>query len=129
MILTPLPGTRLWDEMSADARIAADRFPNDWQYCTGIPVAGHKHLSWPQLRSEMEECWRTFYSSGRIAARLWEAARQRRNPLAMLIGSISYRMNYRAETRQARLLDLARVPRMLGKLIPVLAPCAPAPAV
>ena len=81
VFLTPLPGTRLWAEMEADGRIAANRFPQDWQYYTlGFPVAEYRHLSWPQIRAEMNECWRTFYSPGRIAARVWGGVRQRRAP-------------------------------------------------
>jgi radical SAM superfamily enzyme YgiQ (UPF0313 family) len=31
LFLTPLPGTRLWDQMKARGRIALDRFPEDWK--------------------------------------------------------------------------------------------------
>ena len=107
--LTPLPGTRLWTDMEAAGRITADRFPEDWQYYTlGSPVAEHRHLTWPQLRAEMKECAQAFYSPGRIAARVWTAARQRRMPLAMLIGSLSYRWIYGVESREAGGIDRAR---------------------
>jgi radical SAM superfamily enzyme YgiQ (UPF0313 family) len=107
--LTPLPGTKLWDELEADNRIVANHFPHDWQYYTlGFPVAEYRNLTWPQLRGEMEECWRTFYSPGRITRRLWNATWQRRLPLAILISTMSYRVNYKAETRKAAALDLSR---------------------
>ena len=32
MLLTPLPGTRLWDQMKSEGRIALDTFPEDWKY-------------------------------------------------------------------------------------------------
>ena len=32
LFLTPLPGTRLWDRMVSEDRIAANDFPRDWQY-------------------------------------------------------------------------------------------------
>jgi radical SAM superfamily enzyme YgiQ (UPF0313 family) len=32
LFLTPLPGTRLWDQMKAEGRIALDTFPEDWRY-------------------------------------------------------------------------------------------------
>jgi hypothetical protein len=34
LFLTPLPGTRLWDQMKAEGRILLDRFPEDWKYYT-----------------------------------------------------------------------------------------------
>jgi radical SAM superfamily enzyme YgiQ (UPF0313 family) len=32
LFLTPLPGTRLWDRMKSDGRIAFNTFPEDWKY-------------------------------------------------------------------------------------------------
>jgi len=34
LFLTPLPGTRLWDQMKAENRIPLDTFPKDWKYYT-----------------------------------------------------------------------------------------------
>jgi radical SAM superfamily enzyme YgiQ (UPF0313 family) len=34
LFLTPLPGTRLWDQMKSEDRIALDAFPEDWKYYT-----------------------------------------------------------------------------------------------
>ena len=34
LFLTPLPGTRLWDQMKAEDRIAPNDFPQDWKYYT-----------------------------------------------------------------------------------------------
>ena len=31
LFLTPLPGTRLWDQMTAEGRLLLDDFPRDWQ--------------------------------------------------------------------------------------------------
>jgi radical SAM superfamily enzyme YgiQ (UPF0313 family) len=109
VFLTPLPGTRLWTAMEADGRIAAHLFPQDWQFYTlTLPVAEYRHLSWSQLRSEMKECSQAFYAPGRIAARVWHALRQHRSPLTILIGSLSYRRNYRSECRTAAAIDRAR---------------------
>ena len=109
LFLTPFPGTRLWNELDAAGRIAANRFPQDWQYYTlGFPVAEHQHLSWRQLRSEMKECWQAFYTPARIAGRLWKAARQRRLTPALLIGSLSFRWNFKVESREAGARDQAR---------------------
>jgi radical SAM superfamily enzyme YgiQ (UPF0313 family) len=34
LFLTPLPGTRLWDQMKADGRLPLNVFPEDWKYYT-----------------------------------------------------------------------------------------------
>jgi len=46
LFLTPLPGTRLWDEMESHGRIAANTFPEDWEYytLTFIPLLGNQPL-------------------------------------------------------------------------------------
>jgi radical SAM superfamily enzyme YgiQ (UPF0313 family) len=109
LYMTPLPGTRLWQRMESEGRIAANRFPADWKYYTlSFPVAEHQHLSWSQLRVEMNEAWRRFYSLHRIVGRVWRNVVQRRKPLAMLISSLSYRRNYEADDRALADVDLSR---------------------
>ena len=94
LILTPLPGTRLWDQMKAQNRIVLDTFPEDWQYYTlTFPVARYKHLSQDGIIDEMLTCHRTFYSMPRILLRLWDNIRGRRQPWISLVGSLSYRNN------------------------------------
>ena len=42
-----LIGTRLWDQMKSEDRIALDTFPEDWKYHTlTFPVARYKNLSY-----------------------------------------------------------------------------------
>jgi radical SAM superfamily enzyme YgiQ (UPF0313 family) len=109
LYLTPLPGTRLWQRMRSEQRIVADHYPHDWKYYTlNLPVAKYRHLSWSQLRVEMNESWRSFYSVRRILRRVWKSLLQRRKPLAMLIASLSYRRNYEADDRTLEALDLIR---------------------
>jgi len=46
LFLTSLPGTRLWDQMKSEDRIALDAFPEDWKYyALTFLVARYKHLS------------------------------------------------------------------------------------
>jgi radical SAM superfamily enzyme YgiQ (UPF0313 family) len=72
LFLTPLPGTRLWDQMKAQGRIALDTFPENWKYYTlTFPVAQYKHLSMDDIIEEMLACDRTFYSMPRILRRIW----------------------------------------------------------
>ena len=96
LFLTPLPGTRLWDRMKSEGRIAFDTFPEDWKYYTlTFPVARYKHLSLDGIIEEMLSCDRDFYSMPRILRRVWSNLRQRRKPLISLVGNLSYRSNLR----------------------------------
>jgi len=94
LFLTPLPGTRLWDQMKSEGRIALDTFPEDWKYYTlTFPVARYKHLSLNDVIEEMISCNRRFYSMPRILRRLWGSLWRRRSPLITLVGNFSYRSN------------------------------------
>jgi hypothetical protein len=94
LFLTPLPGTRLWDQMTAEGRVVLDRFPKDWQYYTlTFPVARYKGLSQDQAIEEMLACDRHFYALPRILRRVWKNVWHRRQPLINLFGSLSYRKN------------------------------------
>jgi len=98
LFLTPLPGTRLWDQMKSEDRIALDTFPEDWRYYTlTFPVAQYKRLSLDDIIQEMMSCNRSFYSLPRILRRVWSSVWQRRQPLISLVGSLSYRSNIRVD--------------------------------
>ena len=94
LFLTPLPGTRLWDQMKSEDRIALNRFPDDWRYYTlTFPVAVYKHLSLERIIAEMFSCDNDFYSIPRILRRMWNNLWQRREPIISLVGNLSYRYN------------------------------------
>ena len=94
LFLTPLPGTRLWDQMSMEGRIALDTFPEDWKYYTlTFPVVQHKHLSWDRIIEEMLSCDQDFYSMLHILRRVWRNLWQNRHPLISLASNLSYRRN------------------------------------
>ena len=94
LYLTPLPGTRLWDEMESQGRIAANAFPEDWQYYTlTFPVAHYRHLSSEDIVREMEVCDGTFYSLKHILRRVWHHGCNWRRPLIALVADLSYRRN------------------------------------
>ena len=99
LFLTPLPGTRLWDQMRSQDRIAADDFPRDWQYYTlGFPTAAYRHFSWTGITKEMVSCNRRFYSRWQIVRRLARSFLKRRQPLVSLASNLSYRNNARLTT-------------------------------
>jgi radical SAM superfamily enzyme YgiQ (UPF0313 family) len=94
LFLTPLPGTRLWDQMKAEDRIALNTFPEDWKYYTLThPVAQYKNLSLDAAIREMISCNREFYSTPRILRRLCGNVWQRRAPLINFVCNFSYRSN------------------------------------
>lgn len=96
LFLTPLPGTRLWDQMKSQDRVALNAFPDDWKYYTlTFPVARYRHLSLDGIIEEMISCDRTFYSTPRLLRRVWRSLWQRREPLITLVGNLSFRKNIR----------------------------------
>jgi len=100
LFLTPLPGTRLWDRMASQDRIAANDFPGDWQYYTlNFPTARYKHFSWAQILEEMNVCDRSFYSRRRILGRVVGSLLSRRHPVLSLVSNMSYRNNARLSRR------------------------------
>jgi radical SAM superfamily enzyme YgiQ (UPF0313 family) len=100
LFLTPLPGTRLWDQMTSQDRIVLNTFPQDWKYYTlTFPVARYKHLSLEGIIQEMISCNRDFYSMQNILRRVCNSLWQRRRPLISLISNLSYRNNLRLDCR------------------------------
>jgi len=96
LFLTPLPGTRLWDQMKSQGRIPLDALPQDWKYYTlTYPVARYKHLSLDDVIQEMVSCNGTFYSVPRICRRVFSSFWHRRKPWISLAGNLSYRGNLR----------------------------------
>jgi radical SAM superfamily enzyme YgiQ (UPF0313 family) len=95
LFLTPLPGTRLWDQMKSEGRIALDSLPDDWKYYTlTFPVAQYRHLSLDAVIREMLCCNREFYSMPRILRRVWGSFWRRCHPVISLVGNLSYRNNF-----------------------------------
>jgi len=96
LFLTPLPGTRLWDQMKAQGRIPLHVFPQDWKYYTlTYPVARYEHLSLDGIIQEMISCNETFYSVPHIFHRVLSNFWHRRKPWISLAGNLSYRGNLR----------------------------------
>jgi radical SAM superfamily enzyme YgiQ (UPF0313 family) len=98
LFLTPLPGTRLWDQMKAEHRIALEAYPDDWKYFTlTFPVAHYKRLSLDEVIHEMLACNRSFYSLPQILRRVWRNFWHRRQPLITLVGNLGYRSNIQVD--------------------------------
>ncbi|HUV65198.1 MAG TPA: hypothetical protein VMW24_14975 [Sedimentisphaerales bacterium] len=100
LFLTPLPGTRLWEQMKSEGRIALNSFPDDWKYYTlTYPVAQYRHFSLQGIIEEMISCNRIFYSMPRIMARVWRTLWQNRDSIISLGGNLSYRRNSRLDRK------------------------------
>jgi radical SAM superfamily enzyme YgiQ (UPF0313 family) len=94
LFLTPLPGTRLWEQMNAENRIILNEFPADWaHYTLGFPVARYKHLSVDDCIDEVDTCNQDFYSMPRIVRRVGRDLWGRRQPLRSLVSNLAYRSN------------------------------------
>ena len=109
LFLTPLPGTRLWERLKSEDRIAANDFPRDWRYYTlGFPTAVYKHFSWADILEEMNSCDWGFYSLWQILRRVASGLLQRRQPFLSLVSNLSYRKNARLTQERYAELDLLR---------------------
>ncbi|MBN2362111.1 MAG: B12-binding domain-containing radical SAM protein [Deltaproteobacteria bacterium] len=112
LFMTPLPGTRLWDSMEANGRIAANEFPHDWRHYTlNLPVASHQHLSWVELFGEFGTCFRRFYSYPRILRRLLAVLLRPKRFSSLIILAITnliYRRNLRLDQKNFRAYDVRR---------------------
>jgi radical SAM superfamily enzyme YgiQ (UPF0313 family) len=103
LFLTPLPGTRLWDELECRGGIAANTFPDDWKYYTlTFPVARYRNFSSTGIVREMETCDGTFYSLRHILGRVWGSFWRRRQPLIALASNLSCRSNFRLSRQACR---------------------------
>jgi radical SAM superfamily enzyme YgiQ (UPF0313 family) len=100
LFLTPLPGTRLWDQMKEADRIVLNTFPEDWCYYTlTFPVARFGRLSLDAVIREVIACNMSFYSMSGVLKRFWSTLWQRRMPLINLVTNLSSRNNSYVEIK------------------------------
>jgi radical SAM superfamily enzyme YgiQ (UPF0313 family) len=112
LLMTPLPGTRLWNRLESERRIVADRFPDDWaHYSFTLPVPRFKHLSWLQIMGEVRACRDAFFSYRRMLARSL-AMLFRPRPLlgifAAVVTNLIYRINISLDLKRVRHYDMGR---------------------
>ncbi|MHB8878683.1 MAG: B12-binding domain-containing radical SAM protein, partial [Myxococcaceae bacterium] len=114
LYMTPLPGTRLWDQMEKEGRLVANNFPDDWKYYTlTFPVAQYNKLTWTEMVKEMNDSSRYFYSYKHIARRtltsMWRS-RGLFSPFVTLATNFSFKINEDIDggEKSYRGLDLAR---------------------
>ena len=107
LFLTPLPGTRLWDQMEAEGRILLHDFPADWsRYTLSFPVVRYARFSTDEIIEEMRACSEHFYSLPRITWRVMGETWGHRQPLRSLVSNLAFRKNARLSSRaHARFLE------------------------
>ena len=103
LMLTPLPGTKLYFEMKDEKRIKANHYPEDWQYYTlAQPVAEYKNFDWEELQAEKKRFNNMFYSYPRIFSRTFQIAYRTWDPRKVFLGlvaNLSYRYNHQRDRR------------------------------
>jgi radical SAM superfamily enzyme YgiQ (UPF0313 family) len=99
MFLTPLPGTKLWEEMESQNRVPLDEFPEDWRYYTlTYPVARYAGLTMDEATREMLACSQRFYSYPRMLRRVWRNVWRGQSVRIGLAAGLSYRRNIRIDS-------------------------------
>jgi radical SAM superfamily enzyme YgiQ (UPF0313 family) len=115
LFLTPLPGTRLWDQMETEGRILLHDFPADWsRYTLSFPVVRYAQLSTDEIVSEMRACSEHFYSWPRITWRVMGETWGHRQPVRSLVTNLAFRRNARLSSQAQALFLEATDPSTPG---------------
>jgi radical SAM superfamily enzyme YgiQ (UPF0313 family) len=90
-VLTPLPGTQLYDKMVAENRLLYTNFPIDWQkYDYFEPTIVHPGMSTSELDMVIEKAKRKIFSPYHILLRNLKTLWQTRSFTATLILTLNY---------------------------------------
>jgi len=124
LILTPLPGTKLYDQMDREGRILSNDYPEDWKYYTlTYPVARYAHLTWTEVMEEVNRFSDRFYSYPQILRRMLHLAantRSLRTFCVALVANLSYRSNQLLDRQsyavRSNLADSAAAEARVGAL-------------
>lgn len=82
-VLTPLPGTGLFDRMLKDNRIILNNFPNDWQhYHFSRIVFKHETMDEDTFNKEVSKNWDELYDETLLKKKFMRTLKQTKNPVA-----------------------------------------------
>ena len=71
-ILTPLPGTVLFDRMSQENRIVLNNYPDDWEHYDGMAATLNTPLlNYTEMDSTMREIWMKLYHKETIRRKMF----------------------------------------------------------
>ena len=84
-ILTPLPGTGLYDKMKEEGKIVYQNFPGDWQYYDFVDVVfKHPNMDQGVFMTEVKKNWDKLYNDDELKKKFLRTLKQTKNPLAAI---------------------------------------------
>lgn len=84
-ILTPLPGTPLFNRMKDEGRLIYDNFPEDWSRYDFVEVVYQpKLMSSEELTISVNKAWKTLYESKGLKRKFIDALKATKNPISAL---------------------------------------------
>jgi radical SAM superfamily enzyme YgiQ (UPF0313 family) len=84
-ILTPLPGTGLYNRMKTNKKIIYNHYPDDWQkYDFAEIVFDHKSMSRDKFMIEVRKNWDALYNDKILKKKFLRTLKQTRSPLAAI---------------------------------------------
>ena len=102
-LLTPFPGTRLYDELLDQGRLVQPRWWVDDSYRFGVPAFQPRLMTREALAEKRMEMYRRFYGPGSIATRLFEPQANACDPWHLFIYLFLNAPAYLDERRRFRL--------------------------
>lgn len=79
-IVTPLPGTRMFDRIKAEGRLVYDNFPKDWErYYFMEPVHKPLLMTAEELKESMDEIWMKLYDEKLMQKKMLRTIKKTRN--------------------------------------------------
>jgi len=84
-ILTPLPGTALFNRMKADNKLIYHDFPNDWQKYDFVEIVWrHNNMAHEIFMSEVKKNWDMLYNEDILKRKFLRTLKQTRSTLAAI---------------------------------------------
>ncbi len=84
-ILTPLPGTALFNRMKADNKLIYHDFPNDWQKYDFVEIVWrHNNMAHEVFMSEVKKNWDLLYNEDILKRKFLRTLKQTRSTLAAI---------------------------------------------
>lgn len=82
-ILTPLPGTRLFERMLEEGKIIYNNFPEDWQHYHFAEVVWKHNLMEPELMmEEIKKNWDKLYNDSTLKKKFIRTLKNTKSPVA-----------------------------------------------
>jgi radical SAM superfamily enzyme YgiQ (UPF0313 family) len=84
-ILTPLPGTRLYDRMMEEGKIRYKNYPDDWQFYDFVDIVfKHNEMDADTFRKEVRDNWDKLYNDKELKKKFLRTLKQTKSPLAAI---------------------------------------------